>query len=99
MDRMDRLDGIGSSIDDRPSKHRWQPDLLDGGSMENMGGSSNSIKRNSRTKKGLGRPLLVDQPLPAPDFPKDVKVGIRLDVKVLRNFVRFLNASKPCDTR
>ena len=62
------------SIGGRPSKHRWQPDLLDGGSMDNVGGSS-SIKRNSRTNKGLGRPLLVDQPLPPADFPKDVKVG------------------------
>lgn len=53
----------------RPSRQqpRWQPDegLLDG---------SNSIKRNSRSKKGLGSPLLVDQPLSPEDFPKDVKV-------------------------
>ena len=53
----------------RPSKQqqRWQPDegLLDGG---------NSVKRNSRSKKGLGSPLLADQPLSSADFPKDVKV-------------------------
>eukprot|EP00903_Cladosiphon_okamuranus_P017743 g16333.t1 len=67
-----------------PSKHSWQPDLLDGGSIENMGGSNASIKRNSRTKKGLGRPLLVDQPLPDPDFPKDVKL-IEVDVESARN--------------
>ncbi|CAN0216043.1 unnamed protein product [Pylaiella littoralis] len=66
----------------RPDKRRLQSgaSLLDG-SIDNVG---SSVKRNPRAQKGLGSPLLTEQPLSAMNFPKDVKL-IEVEVESAKN--------------